>query len=50
MIEFDAYKTKLNGMKPKLETIREALKLDAAREEIAALEAETGRDGFWNDV
>ena len=50
MIEFDAYKTKLNALRPKLDTVRDALKLDAAREEIAQLEAETGKDGFWNDV
>ena len=50
MIEFDNYKTKLNALKPKLETVRSALKLDSAREEIARLEAETGKDGFWNDV
>ena len=50
MIEFDAYKTKLNALKPKLETVKNALKLDAAREEIARLEAETGKEGFWNDV
>jgi peptide chain release factor 2 len=50
MIEFEAYKTKLNALRPKLDTIRDALKLDAAKEEIAALEAETGKDGFWNDV
>ncbi len=50
MIEFDNYKTKLNALKPKLETVRSALKLDVAREEIARLEAETGKEGFWNDV
>ena len=32
MIEFEAYKTKLNALRPKLDTIRDALKLDAAKE------------------
>ena len=50
MIEFEEYKGKLNAMRPQLDTIRGAMKLDAAREEIARLEEETGRDGFWNDV
>ncbi len=50
MIEFEEYKTKLNALKPRLDTIRDALKLDAAREEIKELEARTAADGFWNDA
>ena len=50
MIEFEDYKVKLNGLKPTLETLRQALKLDEAKAEIAELEAESGKDGFWNDI
>ena len=50
MIEFEDYKVKLNGLRHQLDTIKGALKLDAAREDIERLEAETGRDGFWSDV
>ena len=50
MIEFDEYKGKLNSAKPDLEGLGRALKLDDARAEIAALEAESAKEGFWNDV
>ena len=50
MIEFDDYKSRLNAAKPGLEGLGRALKLDDARVEIASLEAESAKDGFWNDV
>ena len=50
MIEFEEYKVKLNGLKPQLETLKEGMKLAAAREEIRELEARTAADGFWNDA
>ena len=50
MIEFEEYKVKLNNLKPQFDTIRDGMKLDAAREEIKELEARTAADGFWNDV
>ena len=50
IIEFDEYKSKLNGIKPNLEGLGRALKLDDVRAEIASLEAESAKDGFWNDV
>lgn len=50
MLEFEEYKVKLNGMKPTLANLGEALKLKEAKEEIEELEAESAKDGFWNDV
>ena len=50
MLEFEEYKVKLNGCRPKLEVLRDALHLDAAEKEIEELEAASARDGFWNDV
>jgi peptide chain release factor 2 len=50
MLEFEEYKGKLNDLKPTLETLRSALKLDEARAEIAELEKEAAADGFWNDM
>ncbi|MBO4331463.1 MAG: peptide chain release factor 2 [Oscillospiraceae bacterium] len=50
MIEFDEYKVKLNGLKPQLETLRGALRLEQSREEIMKLEEQAASDGFWNDV
>ncbi|MBR7081717.1 MAG: peptide chain release factor 2 [Oscillospiraceae bacterium] len=50
MIEFEDYKVKLNALKPKLEDLGKALKLDAARAEIETLEKQAAEDGFWNDL
>ena len=50
MIEFEEYKGKLNGLKPTLDSLREALHLEAAEKEIEELEEQSARDGFWNDV
>ena len=50
MIEFVEYKGKLNGLKPTLDALRDALHLEAAEKEIEELEGQSARDGFWNDV
>ena len=50
MIEFEEYKVKLNALKPTLDNLREALRLEAAEKEIEELEGQSSRDGFWNDV
>ena len=50
MLEFDEYKAKLSAVKPSLEVLRGALRLEAAAKEIEELEAMSARDGFWNDV
>ena len=50
MLEFEEYKAKLNGIKPSLDLLKDALKLEAAQKEIEELEAASAREGFWNDV
>lgn len=50
MLEFEEYKVKLNNIKPTLDGLGTALKLDDAKAEIAELEAESAKDGFWNDL
>ena len=50
MLEFEEYKIKLNNMKPTLDGLGSALKLDDARSGIAELEAESAKEGFWNDL
>ncbi len=50
MLEFEEYKVKLNNIKPTLEVLRSALKLEAAEKEIEELQAASERDGYWNDV
>lgn len=50
MLEFEEYKTKLNGIKPDLTHLGTALKLDAVKAEIEELEKQSAEDGFWNDI
>jgi len=50
MLEFEEYRVKLNNIKPDLELLRGALKLESAQKEIEELEAASEREGFWNDV
>ena len=50
MLEFEEYKVKLNNIKPTLDGLGTALKLDDAKAEIAELEAESAKHGFWNDI
>ncbi len=50
MLEFEEYKVKLNGLKPVLSDLGEALKLNEAKLELAEYEKETEKDGFWDDL
>jgi peptide chain release factor 2 len=50
MIEFEENKVKLNDMKPALSDLREALALDAARDELERLHAQIASDGFWDNL
>ncbi|MDR1157212.1 MAG: peptide chain release factor 2 [Oscillospiraceae bacterium] len=50
MIEFEEYKGRLLARESDLRGLESALDLGAARAEIDRLEAETGQDGFWNDL
>lgn len=50
MIEYDEYKGKILGLRPTLDNLGNALKLDDARAEIAELEAESAKDDFWSDL
>ena len=50
MLEFEEYKVKLNNIRPTLDGLGAALKLEEAKREIAELEAESAKDGFWNDL
>jgi len=50
MIQFDDYKQKINNLRTTLDTIKQALKLDEATEELKALEEESARDDFWSDL
>ena len=50
MIQFDDYKQKINALKPALDGLKQAMKLDEGARELALLEGESARDGFWTDL
>ena len=47
MIQFDDYKQKINMLRPTLDGLKQALKLDEAMAELQKLEEESASDGFW---
>ncbi|MDR0531579.1 MAG: peptide chain release factor 2 [Oscillospiraceae bacterium] len=49
MLQYEELRLRLLGYREKLNELREALGLEAMREEIARREAECARDGFWDD-
>lgn len=50
MLEFEEYKVKLNNIKPTLDDLGVALKLEDALREIAELERQAEATGFWEDL
>ncbi|MDR1465872.1 MAG: peptide chain release factor 2 [Oscillospiraceae bacterium] len=50
MVQFEELRLLLQGQEKKLGELREALGLEAGQEEIAALEAECVKEGFWDDL
>lgn len=50
MLEFEEYKVKLNNIKPVLDDLQSALKLEAAAKEIEELEKASEMPDFWNNV
>lgn len=50
MVLLEDLKQELASQKEKVENLRSALKIDQLKEEIAALEEEQAKEGFWNDL
>ncbi len=50
MLQFEEQKLRLTGAEAELTDLGEALGIQQAKEEIAALEAQSAQDGFWNDL
>ena len=50
MISFDDYKQKINGLRPVLDNLRLALKLDEGERELSLLEEESAGESFWTDL
>lgn len=50
MLEFEEQRLKLEGLKPELSDLKEALALDKLKKEIEELENAAAQDGFWDDV
>lgn len=49
MLQFEELRLKLEGLRPELTDLGEALNLEAAKEEITKLEALSGEASFWDD-
>ena len=49
MIEFDEYKVKLNGLKPKLDELAASLGIERCKEDIERLHAQIESPGFWDN-
>jgi len=50
MIQFDDYKQKINTLRPTLDGLKQALKLNEATTELQRLEEESASDGFWANL
>ncbi|MCL2226809.1 MAG: peptide chain release factor 2 [Oscillospiraceae bacterium] len=50
MVQFDEYKQKINGLRPALDSLRQALRLDEDDEELRRLEEESAQEDFWTDL
>ena len=50
MIQFEDYKYKIANLRPVLDELRNALKLDDGALEIASLEKQTAEEGFYNNL
>ena len=50
MIQFEEIRLSLLDYEDKLKQLHDALGLDAAAKEVAALEEQTGGEAFWNDL
>ena len=50
LLQFEEYKTKLNGCKPELDHLAEAMHLQDARMEIEKLHAEAEEPDYWSDL
>ncbi|MEG2001257.1 MAG: PCRF domain-containing protein, partial [Evtepia sp.] len=50
MLQFDEYKIKLQGLIPELDVLELALNPEQLERELDMLEAESGADGFWDNL
>ena len=50
MVQFDDYKQKINALRPVLDNLRQALKLDESDKELEELEAQSAQADFWTDL
>ena len=50
MIEFDEYKVKLNGLRPKLDELAASLGIERCKEDIERLHAQIESPGFWDNA
>ncbi len=49
MIQFDEYKVKLQGLRPRLEGLADSLNLDKCRDDLERFHAQIESEGFWDN-
>ncbi len=50
MLKFEELKLELHNLLPQIKDLREAIGVDTLKEQVAALEEEAARPGFWDDL
>ncbi len=50
MLEFEEQKLLLEGVRPQIDELHEALQIDSLKKQIAELEAESAKEDFWSDL
>ena len=50
MLQFEELRLELLSYEDKLKDLAEALGLQKMKDEVAELEAESAKDGFWDDI
>ena len=50
MLEFEEQRLRLEGLRPQIDDLADALQVEKLKEEIAALEAESAKEDFWSDL
>lgn len=50
MLEFEEQKLLLEGVRPQLDELHEALQIDSLKKQIAELESQSAKEDFWSDL
>lgn len=50
MLQFEEQRLRLEGVKPRIDDLYDALKIEKLKSEISELEEQASSEGFWNDL